>query len=166
MVPITSAPTHCLISNQKKMELSPWVTSFAPPDLSPPVEVMEMSQAEARAWQEGFSRPTKAKQFNAAYQASRAAGRYYETGLLADGTFRVDDVAAGTYRLIIYWQSMASNGRSIEIAQATTEFVVPEAPGGGYSNIPVTVEGLVPTNTKLLEVGDLLPDTALVALDG
>jgi hypothetical protein len=89
-----------------------------------------MTAAERRIWYENWVLTEE----GIAYQAYEQNRRIYGFRVERDGSFRIDDVAPGTYELILKpWETPP--GRR-PLATATRTVVVAEIPGG-RSDIPL-----------------------------
>jgi hypothetical protein len=105
-----------------------------PPQM--PDNVKKGSQMGREMWMSLFSVTAAGKEFLAAHPRAQPVYRMYAMELAADNTFRIEDVVPGDYTMTFYPSSM--NG-SRQLMQFTTSFTVPEVPGGGYSDQPVTI---------------------------
>jgi hypothetical protein len=107
----------------------------APPDdrfrLKPPEthEPKNMTVEQRRIWYETWALTDEGR----AWQQYERDSRFYGFRVEADGSFRIDDVVAGTYELVLKALD-APNGRVIAAAART--LVVPEMPGG-HSDQPL-----------------------------
>jgi hypothetical protein len=90
--------------------------------------------------------------------------RYYAFAVAEDGSFRVEDVAPGTYRLILSVTQEGARYRD-SVASAQVEVKIDEIPGG-QTDEPLDMGTLELKPTKQLKVGEALPVTVLKTIDG
>jgi hypothetical protein len=103
----------------------------------------EMDDAAKRAWAEAWERTPDGRAQKAALEQRR---QFTIRVNPADGTFRTDDVPAGTYQMMLVLNGPPAGRQQPfgqPIATATHEFTVPEIPGG-QSDEPFDV-GVVET---------------------
>jgi thiol-disulfide isomerase/thioredoxin len=82
-----------------------------------------------------------------------------------DGTFRVEDVRSGTYRLTFWVAQNAPPGQlRPRLGHADVEFTVP-AIAGGRSDEPVEIPAIHIDTLGIVNVGDLAPGFAVRGLD-
>ena len=102
------------------------------------------------------------------YKAQQTEVRY-PLEISQDGTFRIEDVAAGTYRLSVdITPKPAPNicgGPGDQLAVGSAEFTVPKMPGG-RSDQPLQIPDVTMELLKNVSVGDVAPDFAVKTLDG
>ncbi|HEY1684778.1 MAG TPA: redoxin domain-containing protein [Tepidisphaeraceae bacterium] len=93
----------------------------------------------------------------------------YPVQISQDGTWRADDVPAGTYGL--YISAMHKTDLNVcaasgdELANAQTEMTVAPMPGG-RSDVPLQISTLPLTLLKIIDVGKSAPDFSAQTLDG
>ncbi len=102
-----------------------WATGFYLLRLQPPpiTEPPNMTREQRAAWYKTWSTTEEAK----AYMAYVENPRSFGFGIERDGSFRIDDVAPGTYDLTL---QLLDGQRRREIAIAKRTVVVPVIPGG------------------------------------
>lgn len=116
------------------------ITHLHLPARALPQDWKTMTQQQRAAWSEqDRKRPDVIE-----YEKEIANRRFYPVLVHPDGTFRVDDVAAGQYDLQIHPQSPPrKDGRaSAKRVSASLEFTVPEMPGG-RSDQPLDIGNVV-----------------------
>jgi peroxiredoxin len=124
----------------------------------------EMDDAAKRAWAKAWEETPEGKAQTAAVQRAK----HFTIRVNADGTFRTDDVPAGTYQMMLVLNGPPAGRQQPfgePIATATHEFTIPEIPGG-QSDEPFDVG---PVEMKVLrhpKVGDAAPPLSAVTLDG
>jgi thiol-disulfide isomerase/thioredoxin/protocatechuate 3,4-dioxygenase beta subunit len=85
--------------------------------------------------------------------------------VLLDGTFRAEDVPAGSYRIQLEFTEVTRGQPPRVVATASHRFTVAEMPGG-RSDEPLDL-GKIPLEFKaLLEIGQVAPPFVFQALDG
>ena len=108
-----------------------------PADLPPqmPDNVKNGSQATRDIWMGLFSMTAAGKDFLAKHPRPQVTWRQYAMEVADDGTFRIEDVLPGNYRINIFPQMTQGGGRPL--TPYNSQFTVPGVPGGGYSDQPV-----------------------------
>jgi hypothetical protein len=94
-----------------------------------PADWKQMDTAAQLAWQKAWSQRPEVQ----AFQKAQDARRYFPVRVESDGTFRVDDVPAGTYLLTVSLQSppdVHPIGPGPAIASGRQEFTIPPMPTG------------------------------------
>ena len=95
--------------------------------------------------------------------------RNYPLELNQDGTFRIQDVEAGTYTINLSITSLTTpqgmNSSDSELASGSLEFTVPEMTGG-RSNQTLEIPAVAMNMTRTIKVGDLAPDFTEKTLAG
>ena len=89
------------------------------------------SEEEKRAWNTAwYESPEGVKTMQDYWQA--ADYRHYSFAIRADGTFRIDDVPAGAYTLLVWTEEppFAAKSRPKRTAVLQRDIVVPPMPGG------------------------------------
>jgi hypothetical protein len=99
-------------------------------------------------------------------RAYQDEARRIAVALNPDGSFRVDDVPPGEYRLLVVVGEEEFGGRQGPFAPISRTFSVPEVPGGGYSPEPIDFETLRLRRRTTLEVGQPAPEAEVTTLDG
>jgi thiol-disulfide isomerase/thioredoxin len=140
-----------------------------PPPLPMPDDVKGRPAAEQQKWREAFAQTDAGRAHEAAVAAHRsAAARSYAGVARPDGSFRFDDVPAGTYAATVVIARIG-DGRSCgpgdQVASAATTVTVPDMPGG-RSDDPLELPTLTMTVRKTVGVGDPAPAWSAKTLDG
>ncbi len=138
------------------------------PALPMPNDVKAAALSVQQKWYADFILTDAGKLYLAALDKQDQEYRHYPIDLSPDGTFRIEDVAAGSYELHIgvrgEFDHPAKHG--VVLATGEADFVVPEIPGG-RSNEPLRIPDvalqMVPS---VPQVGDSAPDFAVKTLDG
>jgi thiol-disulfide isomerase/thioredoxin/uncharacterized GH25 family protein len=145
------------ISSNMKFEKPPTPANFD--DLSP---------EEKQKWVETWQKSDEGKAFQARASKLQESRRDYGFRMAPDGSFRVEDVEPGSYvvRVGLAQPPVGSTcGWGDEIGSASTEFTVPEIPGG-RSDQPFELPSVPFKMSKTVKVGDVAPDFAVRTLDG
>jgi peroxiredoxin len=96
-----------------------------------------------------------------AYEDSRVG---IAVGLAPDGSFRIDDLPPGDYRLVIQVNEQGWRAKSGPLARAMREFTIPSIPGG-RTDEPLDL-GPVRLDARLiLKAGDQAPRFAVTTTD-
>ncbi|HZZ43716.1 MAG TPA: carboxypeptidase regulatory-like domain-containing protein [Tepidisphaeraceae bacterium] len=92
-----------------------------------------MTQEEKKKWMEDWQKSAEGKAFMIAQQNAAANRKSFPFALNPDGSFRIDDVPAGTYQLAVAI-SDAANPRNgpwgKQLAAGTLDVTIPDMPGG------------------------------------
>lgn len=91
--------------------------------------------------------------------------RRVSVALAPDGSFRIDDVPPGDYRLIVLVGRNDLGPGNSPFAPISRSFTVPEVPGG-RSDVPIDFETLRLRPRTTLEPGDPAPTVEITTLDG
>lgn len=106
---------------------SSFFTKIASPPL--PAGWQTMEPAAREKWMTQFKQSPEGR----AYEQQLAARRSFTMKVGSDGKFRTDDVPAGVYQVIVVLNGVSHNELRMggqALATATTQFTVPEIPGG------------------------------------
>jgi peroxiredoxin len=123
----------------------------------------EMDDAAKRAWAAAWERTPEGQ----AQKTAQERRRHFSLRVNPDGTFRTDDVPAGTYQMILVLNGAPSGRQPFgePLATATHEFTIPEIPGG-QSDEAFDVGEVAMKVVRHLKVGDAAPELKAVGLDG
>jgi peroxiredoxin len=124
------------------------------------VEQMRQAQADATAKQRAFYRTDKGRAYH--FQSRR-----FCLNFTADGTFRIEDVPGGKYRLRIDVREGGSGAMrysSPAIAHIEKELQIPDSPGG-RSDDPFDVGTIEMQARKVLKVSTTAPDFEVKTVD-
>jgi uncharacterized GH25 family protein len=91
--------------------------------------------------------------------------RYYSFPVEEDRSFRIEDVAPGTFRLSVFVRDDMPRYRGGSIASAQVEAKIDDIPGG-QTDEPLDVGTLELKPTRQLEIGNELPITIIKTIDG
>jgi thiol-disulfide isomerase/thioredoxin len=130
------------------------------PKLEPPADLKDKGQEALQAWYAEWSKSDEAK-------AQRKARRSFSFKINDDGTFRIEDVPAGTYQLNVTLNEPPPPnqcGFGEPIGSAAKEFTV-EAMETGRSDEPQDLGALDVEMYKHLNVGDAAPAFEVPTLD-
>jgi len=133
-----------------------------------PDDWYEMDADTRRQWLEAWRKTDEGKAYEAAVDKAIRAQRLYTFAVKPDGSFRAEDVQAGTYQLSIrvYEAAEGGIGRWARlIGSVSREVVVPEMPGG-RSDEPLDLGNLQLQIMNRLEIGDAAPPFEVKMLDG
>ncbi|HUW85181.1 MAG TPA: carboxypeptidase regulatory-like domain-containing protein [Phycisphaerae bacterium] len=128
----------------------------------------QMDPQQQRQWYQKWQQSPEGKAYEDATEQARRQRRRYSFTLGRDGSFRAEDIAAGTYILRIDVEQPPKGGRVERdevIGSISREFVVPEMPGG-RSDEPLDLGTLTLTVSGRLKVGDAAPAFEVKTLDG
>jgi peroxiredoxin/uncharacterized GH25 family protein len=106
------------------------------------------------------------------YSSKKGRAHYFQNRRYAfncapDGSFRIEDVAGGNYRLRIAFREGNGGGMRLmapEIASVVKEVEIPDAPGG-RSDEPFDLGVVAAQSRKVLRAGKLAPDFAVKTID-
>jgi thiol-disulfide isomerase/thioredoxin len=120
------------------------------------------------AWRAAFFKTDAGKAYRDATQKAYAGVRMYPVQMNQDGDFHADDVPAGTYTLNV--ELAQKNGDSTcgpgeSIATASTEFTIPEMPGG-RSDERLQLGSIPMEPVKHVAVGKMAPEFSVKTLSG
>jgi thiol-disulfide isomerase/thioredoxin len=138
------------------------------PKLDIPDNVKEMEPAQRKQWYDEYLKSDAGKAYQAAVDAVQKDFRQYAVIAQPDGSFRADDVPAGTYQLAIAVSKVNADGTcgpGDTIATASADVSVPEMPGG-RSDEPLEVPTLEMKLKRTVSVGDAVPALSAKTLDG
>ena len=122
----------------------------------PKEEMAGRDQEEIQAWFRVWGESPEG-------QAHQRARRSYTVLTQRDGTFRVDDIPAGTYELLV--TLMQPPGSSPLVGHLQHDFEVPDM-DGGRSDGPLDLGTLEVNVQRVLQVGDPAPHFKVETLDG
>jgi peroxiredoxin len=120
------------------------------------------------AWLKKWNETPEGKAFAERNRALSEARKTYPLIAQRDGTFRVEDVEAGTYHLTVSANEPPPAGQCCfgdTLGTLEHEFVVDAMPGG-RSDEPLELPTLPLTLAPRLQVGDVAPTFAVKTLDG
>jgi thiol-disulfide isomerase/thioredoxin/uncharacterized GH25 family protein len=138
------------------------------PKLDLPDNVKAMEPAERQQWYQDYMKSDAGKAYQAAVDKAQKEHRQYAVVGQSDGSFRADDVPAGTYLLTIAISKTNPDGTcgpGDTIATASADVTVPEMPGG-RSDEPLELPSLPMKVKRTVGVGDVAPALATKTLDG
>ena len=99
-------------------------------------------------------------------RAYKERSRWIAVALSPDGSFRIDDVPPGEYRLVVGVGEEEFGRQQGPFAPISRTFTVPEVPGGGYSPEPIDFETLRLRRRTTLEVGQPAPEAEVTTVEG
>jgi beta-lactamase regulating signal transducer with metallopeptidase domain len=124
---------------------------------------VDMTIADRQKWHEDWMKSPE----GVAMQKRQQDAKHFAARITGDGTFRIEDVPAGTYTFNMHLTDASSPNKfgGEPLAHANHEFVVPEIPGG-QSDEPFDV-GAIPLKViRTLKVGEPVPALEVKSLDG
>ncbi|NLE29733.1 MAG: redoxin domain-containing protein, partial [Phycisphaerae bacterium] len=128
-------------------------------------KVMKMSMEERKKWYETWKDSEEAK---ALQKSQKKNWRSYSFRVNPDGTFRAEDIPAGTYTLNISLYEPPKGGGcgyGQQIGTVNHDFTIPQMPNG-RSDEPLDL-GMIELNIpKHLKTGTTAPDFEVKTLDG
>ncbi len=131
-----------------------------------PDAIKKASQEKQRDWYQNWMKTDAGKAWMAAVQKANVGRRNYSFSVAGDGTFRVDDVLAGTYDVSVNLRSNnGQNGRGEAVGMGLARLVVPEMPGG-RSDEPLQMDPIAVTRLGKYKVGDVVYDLPMKSSDG
>jgi peroxiredoxin/protocatechuate 3,4-dioxygenase beta subunit len=134
------------------------------PEWPVPQGYKEMSLQEKQTWRTRFMESPEGKAFVALVAKRQNEQRRYPIKVEADGSFRIEDVPAGSYDLwLVLYEKEEAYGDPA--AKATTEVVVAEM-AEGRSKEPQAVPVLRMTAVKTFKAGDAAPGFEVKTLEG
>ncbi len=120
---------------------------------------MDMSETERREWSAAYFAKRKQENGGQAYGTTS-----YMFQIEPDGTFRIEDVVAGSYQLSLTVHDMQSgNGRPESVGTVNKHFEVPEMKAG-RSDEPLSLGELPLVRPQPIAVGKPLPPMSLTDL--
>jgi len=143
-------------------------TPSVPPFPAMPDDIKNGTPDQQKAWRVSFFKTDAGKAYLAAEQTYQKQLHFYPVQISQDGTFHVDDVAAGTYTLTV--DIARKNGDSTcgpgdSIATGSAQFTVPDMPGG-HDDTPLEIPPISMQMIKTVGVGDVAPDFSVKTLAG
>jgi hypothetical protein len=148
------------ITMMSKFEMPEWVR---------PLEVMQMSRQDAMAWEEKWRQTAEGKNVDAEVSKVLNAIHHYNAVVKADGTFRIDDIAPGTYWLLMSLEQPKSGngsaGYQAPVGGVRREVRVVEV-AGGVTDDALDLGVLTPEYMGELKVGDVVPELKADGADG
>ncbi|MHC4482334.1 MAG: carboxypeptidase regulatory-like domain-containing protein [Planctomycetota bacterium] len=133
-----------------------------------PDNVTEMTMEEIRAWTKDWQKTEDGKAFMKAQQKRAKHRRHYAVRIEPDGTFRVEDVSAGTYQLYVHLFDKSRSGfsgREELIGSLNYDFEVPDM-NEGASDEPLDIGTLEIRIMKRLKAGDVAASFEAETFDG
>jgi peroxiredoxin len=143
------------------------VAQLVPPPIPP--EMRNDSLIARETWYEHFVTTDVGKKYLSDQSDQMLARRIYSAEMAADGTFRIQDVSAGAYRICIDVRGNASHDHPAGevVARGLADFIVPKIPGNPSTEPlrigPVLIK-MMPTHVPL--VGEMAPDFSVKTLMG
>jgi peroxiredoxin len=140
--------------------------NLSPPPV--PADVRAGSADMQRQWLVGYLKTDAGKALAAAERTALENQHSYPLPITQDGSFRIDDVVAGTYELtatITRQSALQANQPGEDLAYAHTEITVPEMPDG-RSDEPLVGPVIPMTMYVNLSPGEPAPDFSAQTLDG
>lgn len=139
------------------------------PKFEVPDEVEKMTMEEQKAWYEKWKETPEGKKFLEEQRKAIEQMKDFGLRVEGDGSFRADDIPAGTYTLYITLADRPTSSRQCgpgeEVATVTHEFTMPPTPGG-VSDEPLALPLLTATRINRVNVGNVAPAFAFKTLDG
>ena len=142
-----------------QFEMCRLTSDIAIPKPNVPDEVQTMDPAQRQAWYAKWLQTEEGKAYEEQARKAAEQRRNYPVAVQADGRFRIEDVEAGNYRLVIaIVRRPAGQDRSPSqpLATASVKLTMPEIPNG-RSDEPLTAPDIAITMEKTIEVGQLAP---------
>jgi peroxiredoxin len=135
------------------------------PAIPQPEEVLLMTWEERAKWREAFGKTAEGKALDAARQAAVEGRKYVFVQAQADGTFRVEDVTAGTY---VLQGSFSKKGDRQQTPVAWVQLPVKvEMPGGAaVSDQAVDLGVVTATALATVAVGEKATDFSISLPEG
>jgi peroxiredoxin len=133
-----------------------------------PDNITEMTMEEMQAWFKNWRGTDDGKAFMKAQQEHAKQRRHYVVGIAHDGTFRVEDVPAGTYQFYVHLfdeSRSGFSGREELIGSLNYDFEVPDM-NEGTSDEPLDIGALEIRIMKRLKAGDVAASFEAETFDG
>jgi len=143
-------------------------TKVKMPKFEIPDEVEKMTMEEQKAWYEKWKQTPEGKAMLEEERKAFEQIKSFAVRVEGDGSFRADDVTAGTYTLNITLADLPKAkqcGPGEEIAMATHEFTMPPI-AGGVSDVPLDLGTLPVVRINRVKVGDVAPTFVFKTLNG
>ncbi|MGD0463193.1 MAG: hypothetical protein ABSB74_11975 [Tepidisphaeraceae bacterium] len=141
-------------------------TDYVFPPVPMPDEIKKASREKQQQWIQDWMKTDSGKTIMETRQKAMASRRYYSFTVAADGSFRVEDVLAGTYDVSITLRSTSGqNGMGEAIGMGSARLVVPEMPGG-RSDEPLQMDPIPIIKVGKYLPGDLVCDLPMISTDG
>jgi len=135
------------------------------PAVALPPDVLQMTQADRGRWFESWRQTADGKRTVAERERSREEGR--KVALIdAGGSFRIEDVAAGTYDMPVEFFAR-KDGRIVYdkvLIRSSFRFTVPPMPDG-FDPSPLDVGSLAAQSAGVAHAGETAPDFVMPMLD-
>jgi len=144
------------------------MTKNAPAPIPGAEAIKDKTPEERRAWHEAFMASDAGKAYQEAENKRHEQFRTYMMPVEKDGSFRAEDIPAGTFSVNIQISKVNAQGMcgpGDELATGSAEFTVPEMPDG-RSDEPLEIPTVSMKLTKNVGVGDVAPAFAFKTLDG
>jgi hypothetical protein len=138
------------------------------PKVSVPEDVQAEGPPAVQKWYAEWIKTDAGKAHQEAFRKIQENMHHYSLSMEKDGTFRAEDVVAGTYELYITMSSVAGErpgGDTNQIGLGTIEIVVPEIPGG-MSDQPLDAGAVKVRFMKPPTVNEPAPPLTLQTLEG
>jgi protocatechuate 3,4-dioxygenase beta subunit len=152
-----------------------WIFSFCQmsthvdmvfPSVPMPDEIKNGSRESQMRWYQAWAKTDAGKAMMLAQQKAMSGRRSYSFSVATDGTFRVEDVLAGTYDVSVNLRTTTGqNGMSDTVGMGWARLVVPEMPGG-RSDEPLQMESIPINKAGKYHPGDVVYDLPMKSTDG
>jgi thiol-disulfide isomerase/thioredoxin len=139
-----------------------------PLPLPMPPDVRNASLEDQQKWYAEFNASDAGKTFAAdQWKQTLADHRQFPMELQRDGTFRIDDLPAGDFKLYSEIISRGGEGHKAgdTIASINSSFTVPPIPGE-RSDEPLKIGDIALHAYSIVRLGNLAPDFSIKTLDG
>jgi protocatechuate 3,4-dioxygenase beta subunit len=135
------------------------------PSVPIPDDIKKASREKQQEWYQNWQKTDAGKAMIAVIQKANAGQRNYAFSVAADGTFRVEDVVAGTYEVSVRLRSNNTpNGMGDAVGLGSARLVVPEMPGG-RSDEPLQMDPIAIMKLGKYQVGDVAYDLPMKSFD-
>jgi peroxiredoxin len=144
------------------------IPQIAPPPSPMPVELKQAPLIRQAAWWRDFESSDAGARYR---QAKKMNGRFIERSthefqIQPDGTFRIENVDAGSYSLHVnIYQPYVTKGSNLDGGYGTCEFTVPPI-AGGRSDDPLQIPPVHIDPTFESHLADTAPDFSAPGFDG
>ncbi len=131
-----------------------------------PLIVRMLSEERQREWMRNWTKSDEGKAWQEKRMKAMANNRNIPFTIASDGSFRIDDVPAGTYQLMINIQQVSGqNFGGMAIGTGAMQFTVADMPGG-RSDQPLLIQPVEVEKIGHYDVGDEVADLDLMTTDG